>query len=109
MIYDHISYICIYDDHQVNGFPLPLVALLPVHLQHPPHPQQHGRVTGRPRGGHHHHHEYNDHDDDGVNEDDDDGDNQGGDAGLPDPPSGRHRLLSRVPLNHRSHHCRNHH
>ena len=36
--------------HQVNGFPLPLVALLPLYLQHPPHPQQHGRVTGRTGG-----------------------------------------------------------
>ena len=40
------------DDHQVNGFPLPLAALLPMHLQHPPHPQQHGRVTGRTGGSH---------------------------------------------------------
>ena len=38
--------------HQVNGFPLPLVALLPLYLQHPPHPQQHGRVTGRTGGSH---------------------------------------------------------
>ena len=27
---------------QVNGLPLSLVALLPLHLQHPPHHQQHG-------------------------------------------------------------------
>ena len=37
---------------KVNGFPLPLAALLPLHLQHPPHPQQHGRVTGRTGGPH---------------------------------------------------------
>ena len=38
--------------HQVNSFPLPLAALLSLHLQHPPHPQQHGRVTGRTGGPH---------------------------------------------------------
>ena len=115
------------NDHhdQVNGLPLPLVALLPLHLQHPPHPQQHGRVTGRPRGGDDHHEdqdEYdddgaNEHDDDGVNNDDDngvnnnddDGDNQGGDAGLPNPPSCLLCLLPRFSLHHCSHHCRHHH
>ena len=37
-----------YDDHQVDGVPLPLAPLLPLHLQHPPHRQQHARVPGRP-------------------------------------------------------------
>ena len=58
------------DDRQVNGFPLPLVALLPLHLQHPPHPQQHGRVTGRTGGPH----DGADYDGSGVEDDvDDDG------------------------------------
>ena len=39
-----------YDDHQVDGVPLPLAPLLPLHFQHPPHRQQHARVPGRPWG-----------------------------------------------------------
>ena len=36
---------------QVDGVPLPLAPLLLVHLQHPPHRQQHAWVSGRPWGG----------------------------------------------------------
>ena len=35
---------------QVDGVPLPLAPLLLVHLQHPPHRQQHARVSWRPWG-----------------------------------------------------------
>ena len=35
---------------QVDGVPLPLASLLLVHLQHPPHSQQHARVSWRPWG-----------------------------------------------------------
>ena len=88
------------NDHhdQVNGLPLPLVALLPLHLQHPPHHQQHGWVLGCPGGDlvYDHNHDIDDHD-------------AGEDAGLPDHLPRILCLLPRFPLHHCHDHCRHHH
>ena len=96
---------------QVDDVPLPLAPLLLVHLQHPPHRQQHARVSWRPWGD--------------VDEDEswptstsclvlckwgsNDPKTPGRVTWLPGSPPNLLRLLPRVPLHHRPHHCRHHH
>ena len=96
---------------QVDDVPLPLAPLLLVHLQHPPHRQQHARVSWRPWGD--------------VDEDEswptstsclvlckwgsNDPKTPGRVTWLPGSPPNLLCLLPRVPLHHRPHHCRHHH